>query len=262
MLKMQLANAGDELRQPRRVLQALQGTINHDLPNMLVALQGLLQMLDLEERERLTEIGQEYLHRLQTITQRLQGTVSTLRAINKVSLKVPPAERLALADLLAEWTAVSKQLFPQVRLSVQTQADAADIQAPRALLQQCLLEIIRLLLAEASAEAVPIYLAFRQRQPWIELGLSKSPLPAASPDTPTNGSSSATPEAKQPWPGEPDYDCLGAECRLQLILLAELAIACGGAFQVYNISRQARAFYLYLLPAPLSGDDAQTHTPQ
>ena len=82
------------------LLNSLRSTINHDLPNMVVALKGLLQMLEREEKGRLSPSGQEYLARLFRVSHRLQNALTTMRSINKVQEGAALPEAVRLAELV------------------------------------------------------------------------------------------------------------------------------------------------------------------
>ncbi len=65
----------DQLEQLRA---SLQKALGHDLPNQLVAVQGLVKLLELEEGERLTEEGRDYLVRLAAAARRTHETILQL----------------------------------------------------------------------------------------------------------------------------------------------------------------------------------------
>ena len=57
-----------------RLLRGMQKVCSHDLPNQIVVLQSLLQMLQLEEADRLSPDGRDYVRRLQKVTRRTAET--------------------------------------------------------------------------------------------------------------------------------------------------------------------------------------------
>src|SRR5438552_1922652 len=82
------APSGDPPAPPRaaeRVLAYMQPALGHDLPNLLVAVQGLLQILELDERDRLSSDGRDYLRRLSATTQRAQALVRMLKDLGRAS---------------------------------------------------------------------------------------------------------------------------------------------------------------------------------
>jgi light-regulated signal transduction histidine kinase (bacteriophytochrome) len=60
----QLSESGKTAIVADTVLRAVHQTLSHDLPNQLVVVQALANLLVKEERQNLTADGQEYLERL------------------------------------------------------------------------------------------------------------------------------------------------------------------------------------------------------
>jgi signal transduction histidine kinase len=75
---MQSTNSQESSR-VHRLFSACQRGLNHDLTNQLVALQGLLQLLEMDESERLSTTGKEYLKRLKGVGHRTLHLARTLR---------------------------------------------------------------------------------------------------------------------------------------------------------------------------------------
>jgi signal transduction histidine kinase len=121
---------------------------NHDLPNQLVALQGLLQVLELEEGARLTAEGLDYVKRLGATMRRLQAAVVLLKAIGRVATESIPAEEIALPDMAREAAAEVRHLLPGRPVTYHTRLLAAAARGPRSLLQRALVELIRTVVLE------------------------------------------------------------------------------------------------------------------
>jgi hypothetical protein len=208
----------------------LKPTINHDLPNLLVALRGLLQMLKAEEGERLSPTGQDYLQRLSAVSQKLQNMVAGLRQINKVSSLAAMAEDIVLAELVREVAAAAKKLAPGLHLVVHSALKVPRVRAPRLLLHQALLEMIRLLTLDREAGDFHCFLASRRHAGKVELAVGVKTL--------EGGDSSASEGKQSPVPAKAffipafrklDYHLFGLEQRLGLVLIEELARHWGGA---------------------------------
>ncbi len=60
------------------LLALLQKALGHELPNHLVAVQGLARMLEMEQAERLDDEGKDYLRRLAAAAQRAHELARSL----------------------------------------------------------------------------------------------------------------------------------------------------------------------------------------
>lgn len=95
-----------------RLLTGMHQVCNHDLPNQLVALQSLLHMLHMEESSRLSQDGQEYVQRLQNVTQRTGAMARFLKEMSKLQGYAGKPEELSLTMLAREIQGALKQQFP------------------------------------------------------------------------------------------------------------------------------------------------------
>jgi signal transduction histidine kinase len=150
----------------QRLLDACRRSLNHDLPNQLVAMHGLLQLLQLEEADRLSPGGQDYLKRLLAVAQRIQSLARTLKELARLSGDLPAASVVALPELveevLAHWPAPLDCTFAW---------DAPRVLAPRPLLQQALAQALRLLLESRNGVPTHINLVSRPAPAGVELSL-------------------------------------------------------------------------------------------
>jgi hypothetical protein len=62
---------GRRLERLERLLACFQKALGHEMPNQLVAVGGLLRLLELEEGDRLGPDGRDYLGRLHAAVQKL-----------------------------------------------------------------------------------------------------------------------------------------------------------------------------------------------
>ena len=96
-----------------KLLPALRAFVGHDLANQMVIVRGLVQLLEVEEKERLSAEGREYVGRLQGAAGKAQDMVQTLRELVEALQNDEPAQEAALAAAVAEAAAVLKQLCPE-----------------------------------------------------------------------------------------------------------------------------------------------------
>ena len=85
-----------------RLLRGMHKVFSHDLPNQMVALQSLLQLLHAEEAEHLGAEGQEYVRRLQNVAQRACEQVRFLKEMGRMKAYMAKSETISLATLARE----------------------------------------------------------------------------------------------------------------------------------------------------------------
>lgn len=95
-----------------RLLSGMQKVIGHDLPNQMVVLQSLLQLVNEEECNRLSKDGREYVRRLLNATQRASAMVRFLKEMARLNAFNRVSETMALADLARELQGALQQLHP------------------------------------------------------------------------------------------------------------------------------------------------------
>jgi signal transduction histidine kinase len=192
-----------------RVLASFRPALGHDLPNLLVGLRGMLQMLESEQRDRLSNDGQDYLRRVVGATQRVQGLVHLLNNIARAGDDNGPAERVPLADLYREVTAVMKQLYPDRAVGYDLHIQVPVVVAPRRALHQALAQLLRMTLVAVPTARPQLELGSQQTAAGVELWLADGAVTAAG----------------RPAAGE-------WETRLGFALVRELADTWGGTFRV------------------------------
>jgi hypothetical protein len=119
---------------------------SHDLPNQIVALQSLLQMLQLEETDRLSKDGREYVERLQKVSQRTSQMVRFLKEMGRLHAYIAKPEVLSLNMLARELQASVRQQFPQLEAAYDWQWNVAAIDADYRTFSQALSELLSCLL--------------------------------------------------------------------------------------------------------------------
>src|SRR5688500_10101431 len=81
---------------PDGLLEILRKSLAHDLPNQLVALQGLARVLEMEEGDRLGPDGKDYLRRMAAGAQRAHANIRSLAEMVKLELGREPAGAASL----------------------------------------------------------------------------------------------------------------------------------------------------------------------
>jgi hypothetical protein len=199
-----------DLARLERLLYACRRGLNHDLTNQLVALRGLLQLLQHDEAARLSPAGNEYIDRLLAVSQRTQALAHTLRDLSRLGGPPPPSEMVALPALVEEVVAELKPLPPC------TYAWAAPRTfAPRPLLRQAVALALTLLTELDAHAGSPLDFRSHLAGPAVELAFGVGSLADTSRPAPSARAVGDLPSA---W-----HD------RLECALLRELATAWEGA---------------------------------
>jgi signal transduction histidine kinase len=131
------------LERAERLLGCFQKAVNHELPNQIVALRGLMQMLLLEEQERLGPEGRDYLARLGAVAQRLQTLVAGLAELGRSYHDASPAEPVPLHDVAREAAAEVKKLSPAQEIEYHFQEPGPVLRVPCLALRQVLVQLLR-----------------------------------------------------------------------------------------------------------------------
>jgi signal transduction histidine kinase len=194
----------------QRLLNACRHGLHHDLTNQLVALRGLLQLLEQDEAQRLSPAGQDYIRRLLGVGERTQALAHTLRELSRLGGAVGPREMVALPVLIEEVVAELQQ--PPACVYAW---EAPRTFAPRPLLRQAVALALSLLHElDVPRDAA---LDFRSQPvgPGIELAIGVGLLADTS---------------SRPTPSKHPAGSLASTWhdRLECVLLRELAFAWGG----------------------------------
>jgi K+-sensing histidine kinase KdpD len=96
-----------------RLLKCFQKAHNHELPNHLVAIQGLVRLLKLEMEPKLDEESLEIFKRLETASQRTHEVIRTLAAIGRIGEEKASEEPVNLLDAAQEAACAVTSLLPR-----------------------------------------------------------------------------------------------------------------------------------------------------
>ncbi len=132
--------AGDRLA---RLLAVLEQAFAHDLPNQLLAIQGLARLLELEEGARLSAEGRHYLERMAAAAARAHALVATLAEVTHLAHAPQPAEDVELTELAAEAVAEAKQLADDRPAEYHGPEQRLVLAVPRAVLRKVLVLLLR-----------------------------------------------------------------------------------------------------------------------
>jgi signal transduction histidine kinase len=131
------------IRNQERLLACFRKALNHELPNHLVAIQGLLQVLALEDGDRLSSQGREYLQRLTAAADRTHALISALAMIGRVGHDPRPLEAIPFAEVCQEAIAEVNQLFPSRSIEYHLHELQLNLTLQRVPLRQVLVQLLR-----------------------------------------------------------------------------------------------------------------------
>jgi signal transduction histidine kinase len=130
-------------RSRERLLAAYQQALGHELPNRLVAIQGLVQLLQLEEADKLGPEGREYLDRVAGLSRRAHELVRALAEIGQAVRAAQSSEPTEIADVAREAGTAVNQLYPQVSIEYHFTNPAPRLRVARLALYQVLAHLLR-----------------------------------------------------------------------------------------------------------------------
>jgi K+-sensing histidine kinase KdpD len=134
-----------------RLLRKMHPVFSHDLPNQVVALQSLLQMLEGDRIVPLSVQEQETLQRLHRVAGKTSTMVRFLRELGRLNSYVRRVEAVRLAGVIREVSVELQQYFPEAPLPCELNGDVKAVVADPRLLKQALVEILRCLIDRRGA---------------------------------------------------------------------------------------------------------------
>jgi light-regulated signal transduction histidine kinase (bacteriophytochrome) len=144
----------DDSNQAARLAEHLQRIHNHDLPNEMVALQSLLQLLSIEESKNLSGEGQEYLRRLQNAARRASNLVRLLKEMGRLNSYNCAAETFDLANLARELQGELQRIWPDKTLTFEWHWSAPTVFGDPRVVLNAILEACKVLLASSAQECL------------------------------------------------------------------------------------------------------------
>jgi signal transduction histidine kinase len=152
-----------------RLLQKMDRVFSHDLPNQIVALESLLQMLEHDESGRLSDAGRDYVGRLQQVGRDAAAMVAFLRELGRLRAYRRHVANVALATVLRDVQAALHEDLLDTPLQCELGGDVPAVSADPKLLSRALIELLRCLLERAPARRSRLRLTARRQDDAVEL---------------------------------------------------------------------------------------------
>jgi signal transduction histidine kinase len=158
------------LERAERLLACFGKAVCHELPSRLVAIQGLLRVLEAEAADQLAPEMREYLHRLSAVGQRAETLVADLAELSRVGRNVQTAEVVNLTEVSLEAAAEVNQLFPGQPIEYDIAKGSPPLTVPYAALRQVLVQLLRQAVAGAATERpLRLEIAAQRKADGVEL---------------------------------------------------------------------------------------------
>jgi signal transduction histidine kinase len=126
-----------------RLLDRYQQVLGHDLPNLLVALQGLARLVAAEYGECLDPEARALLERLADLARRADALARSTAALGKSGRDTAPATPVPLADAVREAIAESNFLCNGSAVEYDVAGNMPVLTVPRPVLHQILVQLLR-----------------------------------------------------------------------------------------------------------------------
>lgn len=168
-----MRDTAQQLEQLQRILECYQQAIGHELPNQLVAIQGLAKIIQ-QSSDQLPAPMQELLQRLAQQAKRADQMVRSLAEVGRVVRSSEEPISIPLGDL---WKQISLEIQLKLapnRPTFEPPPDLPEVVVPRSALERALVE---LLCFRARHCPDPASLSFRwstipQEDSWVDLRIS------------------------------------------------------------------------------------------
>lgn len=145
-----------------RLLSHMQRLHNHDLPNEMVALQSLLQLLSFDESKNLSEDGREYVRRLQNAAKRASDIVRILKELGRLNAHECAAEKVELDRLARELQGELQRGFPELQFQFKWQWRTPAVFGDSRVYLHAVVELCKVLVP-ASTKALLVQAGSRRR---------------------------------------------------------------------------------------------------
>jgi hypothetical protein len=152
-----------------RLLAKMHRVLTHDLPNQIVAVQSLLQLLEVEEASRLGDEGRECVGRLHRVARKANGMVRFLKEMGRLNTYQCRVEEISAAALLRELKAEVQQQLPKAPVEFQLATEVKTVTVDPRRLVLAVVEILRCLLERFAGSQVLVQLRGQRCPQGIEL---------------------------------------------------------------------------------------------
>jgi len=126
-----------------RLFAVLQKALSHELPNMLIGVQGLGRLLELEQGERLSAEGRDYLERMIAGTAKAHALVTALADVARLGKGRDAAGAMDLAEVVTEAVAEANQVAQHRFAEYHGAKQVLILTVPRAALRKVLGLLLR-----------------------------------------------------------------------------------------------------------------------
>jgi signal transduction histidine kinase len=137
-----LCSAADE-----QLLAGLRHLSGHELPNQLIAMQGLLQVFQADEADRVTPAGRDLLERASSLARQVHETVHRMAELCRLRYQSEAPDDVSLLELTREAAAEISQLSPQRTITYDLPDREVRLKIPRLLLRRALVQLVKWVLA-------------------------------------------------------------------------------------------------------------------
>lgn len=151
-----------------RLLALLQKALGHELPNQLIAVQGLARLLDAEARDRLGDDGRDYLHRLSAAAQRAHEMIHSLADLIRALRAPRSALRVPVPDVVREAAQEVNLLFPDCRFEYHFPQYGPFLTVPATVLRQVALHLLRYACQSAATNPAAVDTGAREASAGVE----------------------------------------------------------------------------------------------
>jgi two-component system sensor histidine kinase SenX3 len=122
---------GNCLQRKEWLLAAFQRALGHELPNRLIAIQGLARLLLVDQGDRLDNTARDILERIADVAQETDRTVRGLAEVGRLERDPGPTEVVSLSDIVVEAVAEAKLLFNSHPVEYIIQESMPTVVVPR-----------------------------------------------------------------------------------------------------------------------------------
>lgn len=223
--------AGRRLEQVERLLGCYQKALGHELPNQLVALQGLARLLEIEQGDRLDEEGRGRLLHLADLARRADSLARALAEIGRLTRDAGPAETVSLPEAAREAVAEVNLLSSGWSIEYHFAAEASTLRLPRRGLRLVLVHLLRNAVQAGGGRSRPLEVGSRRTPEGVEFWVKDD----------GRGLS----EAQQAGL----FECFAGGAGLGLFLVRQVVAGWGGAVGVHSEPGKGAVFTLLVRPA-------------
>ncbi len=214
------------LEQIERLVGCFQQALGHELPNQLVALQGLARLVEREQGDRMNDEGRSHLLRMADLARRTDEVVRALAEISRLTRDPGPAEAVSLPEAAREAAAEVNLLSSGCSIDYHFDSDASVLRVARRGLRLVLLHLLRNALQAGGGRAAPIELGSRRTPDGVEWWVKDD--------------GRGLPESRQ----ASLFECFAGGAGLGLFLVRQIVAGWGGAIRVQSGPGRGTTFTL------------------